>query len=58
MKRTTVDLQRAPWKLFTVLGVKIHWPKDIEREEFLKQEKCIVEIEIPDYKESEKRKKQ
>ena len=49
MTRKTVDLQKVPWKLYPLLGVKIIWPEDIDIDEFLKQDECIVEIEVPEY---------
>ena len=45
MKRKTVDLQKVPWQLFPLLGIRIIWPDDIDMEEFLRGDECIVEIE-------------
>jgi len=52
MKRETVDLQKVPWKLYPLLGIRIIWPEGIDIDEFLKQDECIVEIEIPEYEKS------
>lgn len=49
MRRETVDLQEAAWKLFPLFGIRILWPENVDIEKLLQQDKCIVEIEIPDY---------
>jgi len=54
MKTARVDLQKVPWKLYRVLGVRIRWPEGITIDDFLKQKECIVTIEIPEYGDKKK----